>query len=167
MSDPCKKVRQQLPAFVDGELGAEGEAFVNEHLKACPQCQKDLAFLKNTGQLIRAGFDGEIPEGLVDRAFAHAMSDQKAPGLMDLWSSLFPIAVPTAAAACVVALVLVGFTPQPAQPAKTPQGEVSSLDTQALLSSSLKVESQDIDAFLLNSYGLKSAAPSGGEGDEK
>lgn len=47
MSQNCNIVRDLLPLYVEKMLSADSQAFVEEHLKDCPDCQAELESLKS------------------------------------------------------------------------------------------------------------------------
>jgi anti-sigma factor RsiW len=153
MSDPCQKVKRHLSAYVDHELDASHRQLVEKHLPSCADCQAQLNLLQNAGAVLKASLEQAPADDFVDQVFRHVMNAEEKRGVLDLWGSLFPIAVPSAAAACVLAVALVGFTK-----AVPPQDPSIHGNTHVLLASTLKTESQalgDVDSFLLASYGLE------------
>lgn len=56
--------REQLSAYLDGELEAEERQRLEAHLMACADCQRELAELRQTRQLLRA-----LPAPALPRSF--------------------------------------------------------------------------------------------------
>jgi anti-sigma factor RsiW len=53
----CEKFEDLLPAYADGELGAEDRAAVESHLRSCPGCSLLLGCLRTTDASL-----GAIPD---------------------------------------------------------------------------------------------------------
>jgi anti-sigma factor RsiW len=48
-----RKLQELIGAYADGELRAADRSRVEEHLKDCPECRRDLAFLRKIDSLPR------------------------------------------------------------------------------------------------------------------
>lgn len=59
-----KRIQEQLSAYLDGELSARDQAAVEQHLRTCGQCARDLATLRWTVNLVR-----EVPAMALPRSF--------------------------------------------------------------------------------------------------
>jgi anti-sigma factor RsiW len=55
----CDKVRDQLVAYLDGELSAEEREIVDTHLANCPACRDELTVFESTDDLL-AGLGAEF-----------------------------------------------------------------------------------------------------------
>jgi len=51
----CNRVRTQLGAFVDGELGGAERLALSRHLEACADCIEEERALRDVGELLRGG----------------------------------------------------------------------------------------------------------------
>ncbi len=63
----CEEIREDLSAYFDDELDADGRARVEEHLRECGACRKDLERLRALVELVAAVPAEEPPEGLRER----------------------------------------------------------------------------------------------------
>ncbi|MFC1973972.1 zf-HC2 domain-containing protein [Chloroflexota bacterium] len=66
-NDQCRKVQNKLSAYIDGILNTNNKSSVEQHLKECEICHRELESLKITVQLIR-----RMPQMSVPRSFAVA-----------------------------------------------------------------------------------------------
>ena len=53
MQNVCHLIRDQLSAFMDGELSADQRVQVQEHLEECPACSRELRQFRQLGELAR------------------------------------------------------------------------------------------------------------------
>jgi anti-sigma factor RsiW len=58
----CEVLKEDLSAYLDGELPLAAQEGVNDHLKACSPCAADFKRLNQTNQLISAAM--ELPPGV-------------------------------------------------------------------------------------------------------
>jgi len=49
----CKKVRQKLGAYLDGELKQRQKELIKEHLKKCADCRQELTFLAQLSEILK------------------------------------------------------------------------------------------------------------------
>jgi anti-sigma factor RsiW len=96
---------QRLSAYLDGELVPAERRAVDEHLRICPICRRDLAALERVKHLLGALPDVEPPAGL----FADVrLRLERPPGALDpLRDGLRTLVRRPAAAAVAAALVVV------------------------------------------------------------
>ena len=108
----CSKFREQLSAYIDGELGADEIRQIEEHLKACAQCsgarddlRKSVAHLNSLDQV-------EAPPWLTQRVMARIKAEgvktEGAGFLEKLFRPLY-VKVPLGALATVVLAVTTYF----------------------------------------------------------
>ncbi|MEZ5365226.1 MAG: zf-HC2 domain-containing protein [Bryobacterales bacterium] len=97
----CRKVRQQLHAYLSNELSVETAAEVDRHLKSCPKCAEELAQMERLRTLVRKAAESEeTPAGLRD-AVAEALGRDRRRRSASWWG--------IAAAAAVAVLVAGSF----------------------------------------------------------
>jgi len=53
VDERCRKIRELLSGFLDGELNEAEQKLVEDHLIECPLCQKHLARLQDLDQIIK------------------------------------------------------------------------------------------------------------------
>ncbi len=63
----CEKTTERLGAYLDGELGEQEAAQVQEHLEACPRCAAELEELRRLDRLLSALPGMDAPEGFARR----------------------------------------------------------------------------------------------------
>jgi len=114
----CAKVKDQLAAYLVGELKAATRKRVDEHLLGCLSCRAELAserafdeFVRGAGQL----FDEPVPPDFLERVVnlaraepASAAVDGGAADRSLLWQWLMPFSLPVRAA-IVAAILLATF----------------------------------------------------------
>ncbi len=60
MNSRCEIPRENLSAYIDGELNSEESMRVEEHLSTCPECRRALESLRRTREFL-AGLPSESP----------------------------------------------------------------------------------------------------------
>lgn len=60
-------IRDNLSLYMDNELDEEEKKLVEEHLKSCPECKKELEDYKKIQDMLRQMPDEELPEGYCKR----------------------------------------------------------------------------------------------------
>ncbi len=55
---PCALVRDLLPLFVDGAVSDESRSFIEEHLKGCDACRRELDALRAPLYYVREALSG-------------------------------------------------------------------------------------------------------------
>ncbi len=99
-----------LNRFADGELGPRRRRRVANHLAACDRCRKDVAFIRQAGELARSLADPPLPDGLLERVLERRADGERvilpleSPGAVQ---DRGPKAAPAVAA--VLTLVAVGL----------------------------------------------------------
>ena len=68
MKDECRQVLEQVELYLDGELGSELRARIDEHLEKCSPCMDHSDFQRHLKELLRAkcGCD-QVPADLFER----------------------------------------------------------------------------------------------------
>jgi anti-sigma factor RsiW len=103
MTMNCDRAREELVAYLDGELGGGAAADVQRHLDRCPACKLEAEKLSATGGLLDIISDiepsAEFTAGTVQRAMK-APEQAPAPRLLSVRRLL-----PAAAAAAVILTV--------------------------------------------------------------
>jgi anti-sigma factor RsiW len=114
----CTKVKDQLAAYLVGELNSVTRKQVDEHLLGCLSCRAELArerafddFVRNVG----TAFDEPVPPGFLKRvvnlAQAESVSaavDGRAAGSTLLWKWLMTFTIPVRAA-IIAGIILATF----------------------------------------------------------
>lgn len=96
--DKCKRFREMLSPYIDGQLGASEAERVERHVAACDACREELESLRAV-----VGLLGRVREVAPQRSFTvPATAVRRRPLLLN------GLRVATAVAALCLALVLVG-----------------------------------------------------------
>jgi anti-sigma factor RsiW len=108
----CERVRSLLDPFIDDELAAEEQREVERHVRACPECQRELDELGELGAKLRVAAFHKAPAKLVSNvqeSLRRAESRTLRPGQMRRWP-LTAASHLAAAVAGAVAVYLVVFS---------------------------------------------------------
>ena len=111
----CRKVQQDLSAFLDGLVPADERVAMEAHLRGCPECQGALTRLRRLSSLLESIPAPPVPVGFSERLMARAYQRQpQRHGLrilssrpMVFWRNM-PASRRVAAAAMVVIGLAVG-----------------------------------------------------------
>ncbi|MDO8611297.1 MAG: zf-HC2 domain-containing protein [Dehalococcoidia bacterium] len=94
-----RRFRDQLSAYIDGELEAAAAERLEAHLAACEGCRLELGQLRATAAALR-----DLPEAEVPRSFT--LSPERAAGRRPLTRATAPLALGMRLAAAGVAVAL-------------------------------------------------------------
>lgn len=61
----CQEIKEQLSAYIDGQLTSSEKSSIEEHLAFCKPCQEELASLRATKRIL-----GHMPSAAASRSFA-------------------------------------------------------------------------------------------------
>ena len=81
----CRRIQEQLDAYLaDGEHGlpAPDREQVENHLRTCKECRRELSRLRSLHRLLAETAVPPLPEGFAGRVVARAKTRQAAP----VWS---------------------------------------------------------------------------------
>lgn len=72
----CERFREELPAWVDGELAPEAEQTVAGHVERCAACRAEVEGLRKADQALLAALGGELAArpGWVEQVEARILS---------------------------------------------------------------------------------------------
>ncbi|MHB9024935.1 MAG: zf-HC2 domain-containing protein [Armatimonadota bacterium] len=111
MATRCTSIRNQFPAYQDGELDARRQALVREHLAACPACRCEFDRLRQTACALRAwetpAVDPGLSSALMERLAAREA--RRLPWWHILATGWGRVAVPVGAFAVLAVAVLIVF----------------------------------------------------------
>jgi hypothetical protein len=103
----CEQARENLAAFIDGELDRETAAGIQAHLEGCEGCRDELEMLRQTARALEAFLEPRaMKESVADSVLA-ALASQKQKGRVPLRARLAWAL--TGAAAAVFILAIFGF----------------------------------------------------------
>lgn len=79
MSTICETVRDQLSAYLDGELDVQTDVAVRQHVGECPACADELTALEGLGTLLRERVPGRAVEvaGLADAVVSRVTAEER------------------------------------------------------------------------------------------
>lgn len=138
MSKNCERYREELAAFLYGELSAEASRELEAHLETCASCRREMNVIKkvfNGANTLNAemeaameGVDWDsLPDRIADRVLGRGSrrSPKRKPGL---WSTLLqPRMRPVYAALFLGIIVGASVMFLTLRPLRSPQGETSRL----------------------------------------
>ena len=73
----CRRVRENLAAYLDGELKGGARRVIEEHLTDCPDCRRYLEELKETWRLLDELETPIVRRKLTDRVWTRIDRDRK------------------------------------------------------------------------------------------
>jgi hypothetical protein len=80
--EDCGRIRPEIVAWLDGELGGDAARAVEEHVTSCAACRRERALLEATGALLGAAPAGPGPlEGFEARLRARIAGEGKVLAL--------------------------------------------------------------------------------------
>jgi hypothetical protein len=79
MNPHCATVRDQLSAYLDGELDAQADVAVRQHVTECSACAEELAALEQIGALLRERVPARAVEvaGLADAVVSRITAEER------------------------------------------------------------------------------------------
>lgn len=126
----CSKVRDELVAYLDGELKGGVSAQVGAHLERCPACKLEAERLSAAGALLDALDEIEPASDFTARAMQRALSSRTKKArsrfaIARLLQGLFGAGrlIPAAAAAAVLVTLTLWLVAPTAEPPLTPVEE--------------------------------------------
>ena len=120
MKTACEQVREQLSAWLDGELTAAESRQVSQHLEVCPECSRELAMLQRLDAALGT-LETPLPARLPERVL-----DRLQPRRRYWWQSL------AMAASLVIGITIGGTLAQNFYPYATPVAQVTNSNGEVL-----------------------------------
>jgi anti-sigma factor RsiW len=105
----CDKIRNELDAFAGRELSEKRKAVVEEHLRSCEECRRELAKLERLAAILHADSIPEVPANLAARIAAHGKSQLAQSKRAHLPRIYWWDAMPALTRAAAVLVMLVGL----------------------------------------------------------
>jgi hypothetical protein len=120
----CGDVKILLPGYLDGDLPQDEKNAVEEHLKTCQQCVRELEALKKAALLIRGLDEVEPPPFFSKKIMARVKAEQR-PKRSLVERLFFPLhlKLPLEAVATVLIAVLAVFVYRSIEPRYMPASE--------------------------------------------
>jgi hypothetical protein len=103
------RLREQLSAYLDGQLSSRELRRMDRHLGRCPECRSELDGLRQTVDLLQALPKLESPPGLEARLLAHVQEAEQAAEerASRRWWTRFGVPVATLAGAALAAAMFI------------------------------------------------------------
>jgi TonB family protein len=93
----CEEIRNELSAYLDGELSGERMRVIDEHLRVCTGCRHAYEQLRKVGQMVRDAAGVEVSEGLALAIVKQASREEISPQIA--W---FPVTIRVALLAAII-----------------------------------------------------------------
>ena len=102
----CRRISDQLSAYLDDELSSRDAERVREHLETCPECRRLLDEIRRTVDALKALPSIEAPGDLQPRIMAGVAETPAEPRPVRVarWRALWPVAAAIAIAAVIMLL---------------------------------------------------------------
>jgi len=102
----CREIENILPLYPDDLLSAAEKQAVEEHLKSCPKCCKELAYLQKTEKIARDLKEVEPPPWFKQKIMARVRQEADKKSFMQKWFYPLRIKIPVQIFATIVITVL-------------------------------------------------------------
>ena len=106
----CRKVRQKLNAYMDGELPSKKREDVRTHLDECTSCAQAFGRLQKLGLTLKGVSIPNVPEDLTLKVLAQArerlLSSRRKSFLNRLWPNWWAAEAPVMRAAAALMLIM-------------------------------------------------------------
>jgi len=106
----CRKIRQKLNAYVDGELPSKEREYVRTHLKECTPCAQAFGRLQKLGLTLKEVSIPKVPEDLTLKVLAQAQGrlsgSLRESFLNRLWPNWWAAEAPVMRAAAALMLIM-------------------------------------------------------------
>jgi len=113
----CKGVREKLCAYLEGVVPSEESRIIEEHLNSCPECRRNLADLKKTGELVKDLADVEPPAWLTQKIMSRVRTEEeRKKGILQKLFYPLHIKVPIQALATLSIAVIAVFVFRAVEP---------------------------------------------------
>lgn len=99
----CERIRESLPAYLEGALGWLARRRVERHLSECEACRRESHALRRTVDLLRAAGEERIPCDVTAAVMARLPVEESRVGVM---RRARPVVLVPAALAAAAALVV-------------------------------------------------------------
>ncbi len=100
----CGEIREELAAYLDGEIEGAARRAVDDHLSGCAACSKERDALAAAWRLLEIAPPPAVPEGFDARVLARVRSGGPAPR-----ARILGMPIPAAAAAAAVVIAVGGW----------------------------------------------------------
>jgi anti-sigma factor (TIGR02949 family) len=141
----CEKIKDQLSAYIDGEMPEEDATAIKKHIAVCADCAQEEQLLRKTSQMVRRWGDVPAPDGFCEALLVKAANMSRRPRRSFLFA-VRPFAGPGAfvrvavygAAVLLLCVAVIFFTRLPLR--KAPSVEPLPIQTEPALSALQEVD---------------------------
>ena len=108
----CKGIKEKLCAYIEGVASPQEVRIIEEHLPLCPECRKNLADLKKTGELVKDLAELEPPAWLTPQIMSRIRAEEeKKKGILHKLFYPLHIKIPAQALAtgCIAVIAVFVF----------------------------------------------------------
>ena len=102
----CRDIESLLPLYAEDALTDAERLAVEQHLKVCAKCQKELAYLEKAGQMVRKTPAVEEPPWLRQKIMAQVRKEAQKESFLQRWFYPLRIRIPVQIMATIVIAVL-------------------------------------------------------------
>lgn len=95
----CKRLLEDLVAYLDGELNTKLNTQIKEHLNTCPACQKEARLYAKTWGML-----DQVPQLTLNPQLIDNIKKSLRPTWLLSWARWYKVAGLTAAAGLIIAL---------------------------------------------------------------
>ena len=102
----CATVKQEIKAYIDGELGAWTRRLVSRHIAKCEDCRREMQEMAELTNEVRTAPNVSVPSGLRDKVLGN-LTFQPSGAARTWWGTIPTAAKVAGATLAAVALVAV------------------------------------------------------------
>lgn len=102
----CKDIENSLPLYLDNLLSSAEKRAVEEHMKSCPKCGKEMAQLQKTEKLMDSLAEVEPPPWFKQKIMARVREEADKKSLVQKWFYPLRIKIPIQVFATIFIVVL-------------------------------------------------------------
>ncbi len=66
----CQRIKEEIKAYIDGELGPVTRLRVARHLRSCPECRREMNEMAELTKRVKSAVSVPAPQGLRDKILA-------------------------------------------------------------------------------------------------
>jgi anti-sigma factor RsiW len=146
MSESCKKIELLIESYLDDELSKSKKEKVEQHLRACENCQMTLEALKLQGGLLREQMESQADQidftGFEDRVLAR-IREEKPPTFTERAGAWVrevayyyrAVWITSLATAVLLLAILVPLLSRDTSPGGEPDVQVADVDNEVIIDS--------------------------------
>lgn len=89
----CQKAREEIKAYIDGELRPWTRWLVARHIASCPECRREMQEMNELTNDVRNSATVSAPQGLRDKVLGSLTFQPAGKEGKPVWQSLAPVAL--------------------------------------------------------------------------